>query len=270
MTGLPESCNLSPNKKPVSIEACFATLTDEQRQAIEVLTADTNQHAQLLLIGQLFQFKQALALKERLIGLDLVAVLGSARPKESSTIYQSVFKFAKRLGAEKIGTITGSGTGVMEAANAGTRAAGEPLAKAVGLSIEAPSLWQGEKPNDHIDELISFSEHLGLRKFSFMLLGPLALVFWGGGGGTMEELWTFVVAHQLGLIPDEIPILLIKNGKEDDYYESLIEGWVKPKMVQDGGFFSEAEFRKFFSQSIVTPDEAFQRCLALRDAKRSA
>src|SRR5438876_11014015 len=59
-----------------------------------------------------------------------VCLFGSARITPCDPLYQTVYHLSRRLAERGMDVITGGGPGLMEAANAGVRAAGAPHAAA--------------------------------------------------------------------------------------------------------------------------------------------
>ncbi len=98
--------------------------------------------------------------------------------------------------------VTGSGPGIMEAANRGAFDAG---AKSIGLNITLP---HDQYPNPYITPDLCFSFHyFALRKLHF-LQRARALVVFPGGYGTFDELFEVLALIQTRKIAP-VPVVLV-------------------------------------------------------------
>ena len=79
-----------------------------------------------------------------------VTFFGSARTDPSNPEYQLTVDTARLLGRNGFAVITGSGGGIMEAANKGAREAGAP---SIGLNIELPF---EQVTNPYVDRTVDF------------------------------------------------------------------------------------------------------------------
>ena len=107
-----------------------------------------------------------------------VSIFGSSRIKPGNKYYKLCEEIAYLLSKEGYAIITGSGPGIMEAANKGTKRAG---GKSVGLNIEIPS---EQKPNKYVDVLLNF-RYFFVRKVMFVKYAK-AFVIMPGGYGTLD------------------------------------------------------------------------------------
>ena len=119
-----------------------------------------------------------------------ITVFGSARIGEESPYYQMGRSVGSELAKVGFTVITGSGPGIMEAANRGARESG---GRSVGCGI---NLRRQERPNDYLDTFVEFKyffvRKLMLIKYSF---GFVALP---GGFGTMDEIFETATLIQTG------------------------------------------------------------------------
>jgi len=161
-------------------------------------------------------------------GFDLLATVqkpvtffGSARLKETDPYYQVARDLGGRLVKAGYAIITGGGPGIMEAGN---RGASEGGGLSIGLNIQLPH-------EQAINPYVKLSK--GFRYFfsrKFMLdYSALAYVFFPGGFGTLDELFTITTLIQTGKSDGDVPIILI--GQE--FWQPLLS-WVTDTMVTRG------------------------------------
>ena len=145
-----------------------------------------------------------------------ITVYGSARLEPGSKYYEMARKFggfAARFGGGKIAIVTGGGPGIMEAANRGAFENGGP---SVGYNIKLPH-EQGENP--YLTKGLSYEfEYFATRKIH-LRRNSLALVYFPGGFGTLDELFEVLTLMQTGKIP-KVPIVLVG---EKQHWGELID-----------------------------------------------
>ena len=159
-----------------------------------------------------------------------VSVLGGSRVKRSDPYYKLGVSVGEELARAGFAVITGSGPGVMEAANRGASQAG---GESVGLNIEIPF---EQKPNPYVKTLINF-RYFFSRKVMFAKYSR-AFIFLPGGYGTMDELFEQVTLVQTRRI-EPFPIVLM--GEE--YWKGLFS-WLKGTMAARG-LVSSADMKLF-------------------------
>ena len=126
--------------------------------------------------------------------------------------------------------ITGSGGGIMEAANRGAFEAG---GRSIGLNIVLP---REQSPNAYVTPELSFQfQYFALRKMHF-LMRAIALVVFPGGYGTLDELFETLTLIQTQKV-ERMPILLFgeKYWKEIINFERLV----------DEGMIDQRDFESF-------------------------
>jgi len=102
----------------------------------------------------------------------------------------------------RVSVMTGSGPGIMEAANRGAQEVG---AKSIGLNISLPN---EQRPNRFVTPELCFRLHyFAIRKLHF-LKRARALVAFPGGFGTMDEVFEVLALVQTGKITP-LPIILV-------------------------------------------------------------
>lgn len=149
-----------------------------------------------------------------------VSVFGSSRTKPNDKYYKLTEEIAYYLAKAGYAIITGSGPGMMEAANKGARRA---RGHSVGLNIEIPS---EQKPNTYVDTLIDF-HYFFIRKVMFVKYAK-AFVITPGGYGTLDELFEAINLIQTERI-EKFPVVL--SGSE--YWQGMIK-WLKDTVLERG------------------------------------
>jgi uncharacterized protein (TIGR00730 family) len=167
------------------------------------------------------------------IGL-AVTVFGSARLKETHPYYILAQELGSELAKAGYTVITGGGSGIMEAANRGAKAAG-------GLSIGCNILLPHEQvPNPHLDRTLNFDyffvRKIMLRKYSS------AFVLMPGGIGTLDEIFETATLIQTGKVP---PLPIVMMGSE---YWNPIRNAIREVMFQEETF-KEGEVNVFITDS---------------------
>ncbi|MFH0762857.1 MAG: TIGR00730 family Rossman fold protein [Candidatus Omnitrophota bacterium] len=149
-----------------------------------------------------------------------VSLFGSSRTKPGNNYYRLAEETAYLLAKEKYAIITGSGPGLMEAANKGAKRA---KGVSIGLNIQIPS---EQKPNGYVDILLDF-RYFFVRKVMFVKYAK-AFVILPGGFGTLDEFYEAVNLIQTERI-EKFPVVLL-GGK---YWEGML-AWHKEKLLKDG------------------------------------
>ena len=149
-----------------------------------------------------------------------VSIFGSSRTSTKDPYYKKAIETGKLLAEAGYAVITGSGPGIMEAANKGAQK-GKGLS--IGLNIEIPTEQQ---PNRYVDKLLSF-RYFFCRKVMFVKYAH-AFVIFPGGFGTIDEFFESLTLIQTNRIP-RFPVILVGS----DYWEGLI-GWMKGVMLKTG------------------------------------
>ena len=147
-----------------------------------------------------------------------VTFFGSARLPEDHPYCQKARDLAHRLSRHGLTIVTGGGPGIMEAGNRGAAEAG---GKSVGLNIELPL---EQEFNPYVKQGIGFHYFMS-RKF-MLDYSAMAYVFFPGGFGTLDELFTISTLIQTGKADRDVPIVLI--GRE--FWTPLLD-WVRQDLV---------------------------------------
>ena len=149
-----------------------------------------------------------------------VSIFGSARAKPSSLHYKLGEEVAYYVAKAGYAVITGSGSGLMEAANKGARRAG---GHSIGLNIHIPS---EQKPNKYVDTLLDF-RYFFVRKVMFVKYAK-AFIILPGGYGTLDEFFEAITLIQTARI-SRFPVVLFNSH----YWDGLL-GWIKKTMLKNG------------------------------------
>ncbi len=149
-----------------------------------------------------------------------VSIFGSARSKSDTKFYKDCEEVAYYIARSGFAIITGSGPGLMEAANKGAqRGEGE----SVGLNIHLPC---EQKPNRYVDTVLGF-RYFFVRKVMFVKYAK-AFVIMPGGYGTLDEFFEAITLIQTERIP-KFPVILFNS----QYWNPLLE-WLKKTVYFHG------------------------------------
>jgi len=149
-----------------------------------------------------------------------VSIFGSARTKPGAKDYKLGEEVAYHVAKAGYAVITGSGPGLMEAANKGAKRAG---GHSVGLNIHIPC---EQKPNKYVDTLLDF-RYFFIRKVMFVKYAK-AFVILPGGYGTLDEFFEAINLIQTDRIP-KFPVVLF-NSK---YWNGMLD-WLKKVVLENG------------------------------------
>ena len=125
-----------------------------------------------------------------------ITVFGSARVKETDSLYKKAYELGRLLSDSGFNVFTGGGPGIMEAVNKG---AFKGKSKSIGVNIELP---HEQIPNPYLDESLTF-RYFFTRKVMLVKYAS-ACIFLPGGYGTNDELFevlTLLQTHKMQSIP---------------------------------------------------------------------
>ena len=144
-----------------------------------------------------------------------VAILGGGGISADSPYYKEALKLGRLLASAGVSVITGGGPGIMEAGNKGAKLS-ESHSASYGLKVNA---IKGE----HLDGLTYFDDD-GLFEFNTLAVRLLSLisnsdavVFFPGGYGTLEELFSLVVRMRVNIM-NKVPVYLFGS----EYWNGLV------------------------------------------------
>ena len=143
--------------------------------------------------------------------------------------------------AKRFHVCYGGGSGMMKAANKGTKLAG---GKSIGFNISIPF---EQTLNSHISPELSFNFHyFFIRKFWFLYYAK-ALIGFPGGFGTMDEVFELLTLLQTRKIEKQVPVVLF--GKK--FWNEIINF----KALQEYGVINPGDLELF--KILDNVDEAF-------------
>ena len=149
-----------------------------------------------------------------------VSIFGSSRTPPNNKYYKLAEEIAYLLAKEGYAIITGSGPGIMEAANRGTGRAG---GHSIGLNIQIP---HEQEPNKYVDTLLDF-RYFFVRKVMFVKYAK-AFVIMPGGYGTLDEFTEAINLIQTERIP-RFPVVLFGS----EYWKDMLT-WLKEAVLKNG------------------------------------
>jgi len=148
-----------------------------------------------------------------------VTIFGSARLTPDSRYYEVARELARRLAEEQFTVVTGGGPGIMEAAN---RGAVEGQGLSIGLNIELPL---EQEFNPYVQQGMGF--HFFFTRKFMLDYSALAYVYFPGGYGTLDELFTVLTLIQTGKTERDVPVILI--GTE---FWNPLSDWMERALVE--------------------------------------
>ena len=154
-----------------------------------------------------------------------VSIFGSARTSPESKHYKLAEEIAYHVSKLGYAIITGSGPGLMEAANKGAHRA---QGYSIGLNIQLP---HEQKPNRFVDTVLSF-RYFFVRKVMFVKYAK-AFVILPGGYGTLDEFFEAITLIQTKRI-SRFPVILF----DSKYWKPLLE-WLKATVYSHGNISKE-------------------------------
>jgi len=158
------------------------------------------------------------------------ALWGASHVPQTHPSYKDAYRLAFELAKAGSDIITGSGPGMMEAANAGAME-GMKFSKAISIGISIPVSTE-QKPNDFLSREYNHKNFF-TRLHHFAHYGRAFVVLSEGGLGTLLELAMIWQLLQRGHLSTEIPLIVV-----GDMWEGLMS-WMKSTMVARGWMTAE-------------------------------
>lgn len=162
-----------------------------------------------------------------------VSIFGSSRVMtDGNKHYEDAIKLGERIVKETgYAVITGGGPGIMQAANEGAHKAG---GVSVGLTINLP---MEQDSNKFLTAELPFS-YFFTRK-TMLTFAAEAFVFFPGGFGTFDELFSILTLMQTKKIP-RVPVILL--GKD---FWSPFHVFIKDHMLKAHASISDTDLRLY-------------------------
>lgn len=161
-----------------------------------------------------------------------VSIFGSARLTPASSHYGDAKRLASRI-VKDLGysIVTGGGPGIMEASNLGAK---EAQGTSLGIEIELPH-------EQHTNEYVMDSAHFNyfFTRKTMLTFSAKAFVFFPGGFGTLDELFSILTLLQTGKIPS-VPVVLF--GK--DFWKPLVD-CMETHLLKQHHAINEDDFKLF-------------------------
>lgn len=154
-----------------------------------------------------------------------VTIFGSARTKPDTRFYKLAEEVAYYIAKAGYAVITGSGPGLMEAANKGAKRAG---GHSIGLNIQLPC---EQKPNKYVETVLGF-RYFFVRKVMFVKYAK-AFVILPGGYGTLDEFFEAITLIQTERIA-KFPVILFNS----QYWKPLL-AWLENTVHSHGNIDKE-------------------------------
>jgi len=171
-----------------------------------------------------------------------VSIFGSARTRPGTRHYKLTEEIAYYIAKAGYAVITGSGPGLMEAANKGAHRAG---GQSIGLNIHIPC---EQKPNKYVDTLLDF-RYFFVRKVMFVKYAK-AFVILPGGYGTLDEFFEAINLIQTERIA-KFPVILF----DSEYWKGMLE-WLRHTVYCKNTYISKDDLKLFIL--VDEPKEAVE------------
>lgn len=150
-----------------------------------------------------------------------VSIFGSSMTPSSDTNYMKAEELAGRIVSELGYTVlSGGGPGIMEAASKGAFEAGGSVA---GLNISLP---HERTTNEYLNKTNSLKFSYFFSRKTMLTFAAEAYVFFPGGYGTFDELFSILTLIQTDKIP-HVPMFLF-----DSKYWNKVEAFLKEIMLE--------------------------------------
>lgn len=161
-----------------------------------------------------------------------VTIYGSARTGRDAKEWKMAEQLGHRIVKElKYAVVTGGGPGIMEAAHKGAKEAG---GHAVGLNISLP---HESNVNTYTTDSMQFTYFFSRK--TMLAFAAEAYIFFPGGFGTFDELFSTLTLIQTRKIPS-VPVVLVGSNFWND-----MENVIKKKMLDEQKAISDYDMDIF-------------------------
>lgn len=180
-----------------------------------------------------------------------VTFFGSARLKEDNPYYQMARELGRRCAERGYTVVTGGGPGIMMAGNQG---ACEGNGISVGINIKLPF---EEAANPYVTLSEEF-HYFFSRKF-MLDYSAQAYLYFPGGFGTLDELFTVLTLIQTGKMDEPVPpVILIGSdfwGGLTDWIESTLRDRFRTISPGDLNIFTLSDDLDEIERIVVAAEE---------------
>jgi uncharacterized protein (TIGR00730 family) len=161
-----------------------------------------------------------------------VSIFGSSRAPQDGAAYAKAYELGGRIVRDTgYAVITGGGPGTMEAANKGAYDAG---GISLGLNVSLP---HEHITNAYVTHSMKFAYFFSRK--TMLAFAAETYVFFPGGFGTMDELFSILTLIQTGKIPP-VPVILVGSQ-----YWNPLEGFMEKEMVKAYGAIESHDIKIF-------------------------
>ncbi len=161
-----------------------------------------------------------------------VTVFGSSMAAKGGTDYARAEELSGRIARDlKYAVITGGGPGIMEAANKGAYDAG---GVSIGFNVSIP---HESGANPYVTHGLKFSYFFSRK--TLLTFAAEAYVYFPGGFGTFDELFSILTLIQTGKIP-RVPVILF-----DSKFWNPVVSLIKETLLKDFKTIDERDLKLF-------------------------
>ncbi len=161
-----------------------------------------------------------------------VTIFGSSMAAKSGTDYARAEELSGRIVRDlKYAVITGGGPGIMEAANKGAYDAG---GVSIGFNVSIP---HESGSNPFVTHSLKFSYFFSRK--TLLTFAAEAYVYFPGGFGTFDELFSILTLIQTGKIP-RVPVILF-----DSKFWNPVVGLIRDTLLKDFKTIDERDLKLF-------------------------
>ncbi len=155
----------------------------------------------------------------------VVACFGGSSMNKSASYWKDARNLTNKLAGAGVSVITGGGTGIMGAANAGAYAVGPEYS--YGLRVEP--IKDDSEGNSHCidDQNVETYRTLSIRLLTLISKSD-AIVFFPGGFGTLEEMFSLLVRIKVKMM-ENVPTYFY-----DAEFWNGLKNWLKDKVLSIG------------------------------------
>ena len=161
-----------------------------------------------------------------------VTIFGSSLAHKDTAHYAKAYDLGKAIATDlKYAVLTGGGPGIMEAANKGAYDAG---GVSLGLNISLP---HERSVNPYVTHSIKFAYFFSRK--TMLSFAAEAYVYFPGGFGTFDELFSVLTLIQTGKIP-HVPVILMES-----HFWNPVKSMIEKAMLDGYNTIEERDLKLF-------------------------